>query len=86
LLEAGAWTQVNVDSLLGNNREEAQKFAFWLVDHNYVSTLATDAHNMNRKPNLSQGYRIIAERAGKDRADAIRKRMRQIVPETKQHQ
>ncbi len=79
LIEAGAWTQVSVDSLLGKNSEDARTFSHWLIDNNYVHTLATDAHNLNRKPNLSLGFAIVEERAGAQRAQEIRSRLSQIV-------
>ncbi|GIP41060.1 tyrosine protein phosphatase [Paenibacillus sp. J31TS4] len=80
LISLGAWTQVSADSLAGNYNKEAQAFAEWLVDQDLAFTLATDAHNIKRKPNLSAGYRIVAERVGEERTEAIRERMRRIVP------
>lgn len=82
LVSLGAWTQVSADSLAGNYNDECKAFAEWLVDRDLVFTLATDAHNRNRKPNLSEGYRLVAERAGEQRIQAISARMEQIVPQT----
>jgi protein-tyrosine phosphatase len=79
LVEAGAWTQVSVDSLLGNNNQEAQEYANRLIDANHVHTLATDAHNINRKPALAIGYTYIGDRAGKARADEINARSYGII-------
>jgi protein-tyrosine phosphatase len=79
LIEAGVWTQVTADSLIGSWGEEAQSFAEWLADRDYIHTLASDAHNVERKPNLSEGYRIVAERIHRDRADEIRRRAEQIL-------
>ncbi|WP_248929727.1 tyrosine-protein phosphatase [Paenibacillus hamazuiensis] len=79
LLEAGAWTQVTVDSLLGKNNEDAKTFAFRLLDRGEVHTIATDAHNVGRKPNLSEGFRIIEAHQGKAAADAILGRMKQVI-------
>ena len=64
LVEAGAWTQVSVDSLLGNNNQDALEFANRLIDANQVHTLATDAHNINRKPSLAIGYDYISRSCG----------------------
>jgi protein-tyrosine phosphatase len=84
LLEAqlalGAWTQVSVGSLLGENGPDAQAFAFDLLDRGLVHTLATDAHNMTRKPILSLGFQAVAERAGVAAAQAIRERLESILP------
>ena len=79
LIEEGCWTQVSVDSLLGKNTEDALVFSRWLIEQNYVHTLATDAHNIHRKPNLSTGFKIIEETVNKQRANEIRARMEQIL-------
>lgn len=78
LLELGAWTQVSVDSLLGKNGDEAKTFAVKLLHDDRLHTLATDAHNVRRKPNLAEGFRWIAEHAGAAKADAIAARMARI--------
>lgn len=79
LIRLGAWTQVSVDSLLGKNNEEAKRFAEWLIKRDYVHTLATDAHNMNRKPNLSVGVERITSLSGQSHADEILTRMNMII-------
>lgn len=79
LIKAGAWTQVSVDSLLGKNSEEAKVFAEWLVHQNYAHTLATDAHNTRRKPNLSRGFEIVENLAGAPRVEEIQQRMNSIL-------
>jgi protein-tyrosine phosphatase len=79
LVNAGAWTQVSVDSLLGNNNQDALDYANSLIDANHVHTLATDAHNINRKPSLAIGYEYISKRAGKARAAEINARCYGII-------
>lgn len=79
LIDIGAWTQVSVDSMLGKNNEEAQAFAFTLLDQDLVHTIATDAHNTVRKPNLSEGYRLIEQRAGATRVQDIMNRIQTII-------
>ncbi|MFD0868622.1 tyrosine-protein phosphatase [Paenibacillus residui] len=81
LIERGAWTQVSADSLAGRNNEDARKFALWLLENDLVHTLASDAHNVRRKPNVGEGYRIIAEHAGEARKHEIIERMNQIIPD-----
>lgn len=81
LLERGAWTQVSADSLVGRFQEEVRQFACWLVENDYVHTLATDAHNIDRKPNLAAGYNILTELAGEARKREVMERMRQIIPD-----
>ncbi|WP_269432462.1 CpsB/CapC family capsule biosynthesis tyrosine phosphatase [Gordoniibacillus kamchatkensis] len=78
LTDLGAWTQVSVDSLLGKNGEEARAFALKLLQDDRLHTLATDAHNVRRKPNLAEGFRFVREHAGAARADAIAGRMAEI--------
>lgn len=79
LLEKGAWTQVSADSLVGRFDEEARLFGQWLVEQNYAHTLATDAHNTERKPNLSSGFEVVSELAGEERKKEIIARMQQII-------
>jgi protein-tyrosine phosphatase len=78
LLDLGAWTQVSADSLLGKNGEEAKAFAVKLLREDRMHTLATDAHNVRRKPNLAEGFRWIREHAGAAKADAVLERMAKI--------
>lgn len=75
LLDLGVWTQVTVDSLLGKNGIQAEFFGRELVRKGRAHVLATDAHNTKRKPNLSQGIRIVQEVAGQEEAKALLKRM-----------
>jgi protein-tyrosine phosphatase len=79
LIEAGAWTQVTADSLIGHNHEDARQFATRLIERGLAHTLATDAHNIRRKPNLSQGFRAVEQIAGRKAADTIRDRMEQFI-------
>lgn len=79
LIAAGAWTQVSVDSMLGKNKEEAQDFSFYLLDQDLIHTIASDAHNTVRKPNLSEGYQVIEKRAGQARVQEIIHRIESII-------
>lgn len=79
LIDMGCWTQVSVDSMLGKNTDEAKDFSTWLLENNYVHTLATDAHNIHRKPNLSEGFRLVTALVGKKRSDEILTRMDSIL-------
>ncbi len=79
LIQAGVWTQVTADSLNGNNGEEVRRFAEWLLAQDYIHTLATDAHNVRRKPNLSSGYEAVRKLAGIQRAEQIMQRTEQIL-------
>jgi protein-tyrosine phosphatase len=79
LVEAGAWLQVTVDSLLGKNgsapREAGEEF---LRTYPEV-VLATDAHNPRRCSGLSAGFAWVQERLGADRADDLRARAGRVL-------
>jgi protein-tyrosine phosphatase len=79
LIDEGCWTQVSVDSLLGKNSDDAMDFAHRLIDSDLAHILATDAHNLHRKPNLSEGFRIVTERAGSHKAEEMLNRAMQIL-------
>jgi protein-tyrosine phosphatase len=79
LIDEGCWTQVSVDSLLGKNSDDAMDFAHRLIDDDLVHILATDAHNLHRKPNLSDGFRMVTERSGSQKAKEIHSRAQQIL-------
>ncbi|NBD27153.1 tyrosine-protein phosphatase [Paenibacillus glycinis] len=79
LLELGVWTQVSADSLVGNSGPEAQQFGRWLIEAGLVHTLATDAHNLIRKPNLSAGMAVFEALAGPAERAKLEARMSGIV-------
>src|SRR5438477_298697 len=56
LVQAGAWLQVTVDSLLGNHGRAPQLAGEELVEAYPEALLATDAHNQRRCSGLSAGY------------------------------
>lgn len=73
LVDAGAWLQVTVDSLLGNHGPNPWALAGMILrDYTDNIVLSTDAHNLRRCSGLSAGYRWISEHLGAARADAIR--------------
>jgi protein-tyrosine phosphatase len=56
LVEAGAWLQVTVDSLLGNQGSASQSSGEGLLRTYADVLLATDAHNLRRCSGLSAGF------------------------------
>jgi protein-tyrosine phosphatase len=74
LVEAGAWIQVTVDSLLGNHGTAPQSAGQELVGTYPEAVLATDAHNLRRCSGLSAGFTWVRERFGERRASEIRSR------------
>lgn len=79
LIRLGAWTQVSADSLVGNNSDDVRNFCRWLLEHDHVHTIATDAHNIRRKPNLSEGFQVIEEWSDKKRVQTIQERIKTII-------
>ena len=56
LVDAGAWIQVTVDSLLGNHGPAPKTAAEALLRLYPDAVLATDAHNLRRCSGLSAGF------------------------------
>ena len=71
LIEAGAWLQVTVDSLLGNHGPAPQLFGEKLLRSYSEAVLATDAHNLRRCSGLSAGYTWVRELLGQQRAKQL---------------
>jgi len=68
----GALVQVTASSLTGRFGRTAKAVAEKFLDRNWVHFLATDAHNLeSRPPILSQGYKVVADRNGKEAADRL---------------
>lgn len=62
-LKAGALIQITASSLTGRFGQGAEQAAIWLLDHQWVHFLATDAHNtQSRPPLLRDAYQWVAER------------------------
>lgn len=68
LIEAGAWIQINVDSLLGNNGPEALEAADDLIGGHSDVVLSTDAHSRHRCSGISPGLAYVKRRFGSKRA------------------
>ncbi len=72
LLELGCLVQVTASSLTGKWGEAAQKSAVWLLQHDAVHVLASDAHDpVRRPPVLSAGREAAARICGQDVARAL---------------
>src|SRR5262249_29656368 len=74
LVEAGAWLQITVDSLLGNHGPDPQASGERLLRAFPDAVLATDAHNLRRCSGLSAGYAWVQERWGDRRVGGLRGR------------
>ncbi|HEY3988570.1 MAG TPA: CpsB/CapC family capsule biosynthesis tyrosine phosphatase [Acidobacteriaceae bacterium] len=61
-LKAGALIQVTAGSLTGRFGQMAEQAALWLLDHQWVHFLATDAHDIqSRAPLLRPAFDLVAE-------------------------
>ena len=78
LVEAGAWVQVTVDSLLGNHGPDPKMSGEALLRAYPDAVLATDAHNIRRCSGLSSGYAWVREHLGQQRAENLRDRANKV--------
>ena len=72
VVDAGAWLQITVDSMLGNHGAAPQAAAEILLQTYPHAVLATDAHNTRRCSGLSAGYAWVHDRLGPARAAELR--------------
>jgi protein-tyrosine phosphatase len=79
LVEAGAWLQITVDSLLGNHGTLPQAAGEELLRTYPQALLATDTHNTSRCSGLSKGYALVRERFGLARAADLEMRANRIL-------
>jgi protein-tyrosine phosphatase len=71
-VEQGCVVQMTGSALTGFWGERAQRAALWLLEHQAVHVLATDAHDtVKRVPILSTAREAAAEICGADVADAL---------------
>lgn len=78
-VEAGAWLQITVDSLLGNMSTVSRDAARELMEEHEQIVLATDSHSLNRSSGLSIGYTTVREWFGAARERDIRVRTDSIL-------
>lgn len=72
LVNAGVWLQITAGSLTGDFGTRAQYWAERLLDEGLTKILATDAHDLiKRPPNLRKGLDAAARRIGTDKAKGL---------------
>ena len=71
LVDAGAWVQVTVDSLLGNHGLSPSAAGEEILQQYPLAILATDAHNLHRCSGMAAGYAWVREHLGDARADDL---------------
>jgi protein-tyrosine phosphatase len=79
VVDAGAWFQVTVDSLLGNHGEMPAAFGDEIVERYPEVVLATDAHGVGRCSGLSAGYAWVRERFGTGRERDLLERSARVL-------
>lgn len=79
LVDAGAWIQITVDSLLGNHGPAPQTAGEHLLGIYYDAVLATDAHNMVRCSGLSAGYSWVKSHLGNERCNNLINRIQKVL-------
>lgn len=69
---AGVVMQVTASAFTGLWGESVRRTAVWLLQNNAVHVLASDAHNLDRRPpGLSSARTAVAEIAGEETAQAL---------------
>jgi protein-tyrosine phosphatase len=72
LFHSGVWMQVTAGSLTGGFGRSARYWGEKMLDEGCIHLLATDAHDVNRRPpNLSQGREFAAKRVGDTEAQHL---------------
>jgi len=79
LVEAGAWLQVTVDSLLGNHGSAPRSSGELMLRTYPEVILATDAHNLWRCSGLSAGYAWVRDRLGVERCEDLQTRADRVL-------
>jgi protein-tyrosine phosphatase len=74
LVDAGAWLQVTVDSLLGNHGPAPKESGEQLLRAYSEAVLSTDAHNMRRCSGMAAGFAWVREHLGEGREEELRAR------------
>jgi len=84
LVDAGAWVQVTVDSLLGNHGPSPKLAGEAMLWQHPDAILATDAHNMYRCSGMSAGYAWVQKHLGPARSDDLRTRAERVLASARQ--
>lgn len=72
LAQNGVWIQVNAASVTGANGFKMKHRANTLIKEQLVDFIASDAHNMDKRPPMiSTAYKCIVKKFGKAAADAL---------------
>lgn len=71
-MRTGCLVQITASSLNGRFGRRAQAMAWEMIEKKWVHFIATDAHNLERRPpNLSAAHEAVAKRFGQETADRL---------------
>jgi protein-tyrosine phosphatase len=71
-MKGGLLVQVTANSVTGTFGAVAETMAWEMLENQWVHFIATDAHNLDRRPPvMSEAYRLIADRFGDETARRI---------------
>jgi protein-tyrosine phosphatase len=71
-IRGGCLVQVTANSLTGHWGEDVRAATDWLMDHDAVHVIATDAHDVKRRPPILSGaYARVAHQRGQELAEAL---------------
>jgi protein-tyrosine phosphatase len=79
IVDAGAWVQVTVDSLIGNHGPGPQVSSEAILRKFPDAVLSSDAHTMARCSGLAAGYAWVERHLGNDRCEDLRDRANHIL-------
>src|SRR5262249_7845136 len=79
LVDAGAWLQITVDSLLGNHGAKPEAAGWEMLRAYPEAVLATDAHGPRRCSGLAAGFALVRERLGEARAGDLKARAAHVL-------
>jgi len=72
MADAGVWMQITAGSIAGAFGRNARYWAERMLDEGRVHILATDAHDVTRRPpNLGQGRELASKRVGSTEAERM---------------
>ncbi len=72
LIGLGAEVQINAESVLGKMGFKIKRFCKYLIKHDLVDYVASDAHRMDKRtPNLGQCYEYLVKKYDKETANYL---------------
>lgn len=71
LVQRGILMQMNASSLTGRFGKEVKRFAYTMMEQDWVHFVASDCHSIESRPMiLSEAYNLVAKEWGREKAEA----------------